>query len=177
MAEKGTAAQTALEPTALRLVEPETLFDRISRVRDSIARRAFEMFEGGGREFGREIDDWFKAEAELLHPAHVEIVETDDAVEVQAEAPGFTAKELEVSVEAGRITISGKKESTEERKKGKTIYKEQCSNEILRVIDLPAEIEPAKATGTLKNGILTLSAPKVAQAKTPTATKVEVKSV
>jgi len=130
MSEKGTATQTALDPTALKLVEAETLFDRINRIRGSIARRAFELFEGDG--FSRELDNWFKAEAELLHPVHVQISESGDAVEVQAEVPGFSPKELEVSVEPGRITISGKKESTEERKKGTTVYKEYCSNEILR---------------------------------------------
>jgi HSP20 family molecular chaperone IbpA len=177
MAEKGTAAQTALAPTELRLVEPETLVDRISRIHDSIARRAFEMFEGDGRPFGRETDHWLKAEAELLHPAHVQISETDNAVEVQAEAPGFSSAELEVSVEPGRITIGGKKESARERQNGKSIYKEQCSSEILRVIDLPAEVEPAKATGTLKNGILSLSAPKVVQAKSQIPAKVALKVV
>ena len=120
MAEKGTATQTALEPTALKWVEPETVFDRISQIHDSIARRAFELFEGDDQKFGRELDHWFKAEAELLRPVHVQISESGDAVEVQAEVPGFSPKEMEVSVESGRITISGKKESTEERKKGTT---------------------------------------------------------
>lgn len=176
MAEKGTATQTALEPTALRLVEPQVLFDRMNRIRDSISRRAFELFEGDGRVFGREIDHWLKAEAELLHQAHVEVSESDEAVEVQVEAPGFGPKDLEVSIEPGRVTVSGKKESTEERKNGKTVYKERCSNEILRVIDLPAEIDAAKATATLKNGILTLEVPKTAQAKMPKAAKIDVKA-
>lgn len=169
MPEKATATQTALAPTTLRIVEPESLVARIGQIRDSIARRAFELFEGEGQPFGREAGHWLKAEGELLHPAHIEISETDDSVEVRAEAPGFGAKELEVSVEPWRVTISGKKESKEERKSGKNIYKEQCSNEILRVVDLPVEIEPLKAAGTLKNGVLVLSAPKVAQVKTAAA--------
>lgn len=181
MPEKTTAVQTATEPkatttTTLKLVEPETLIDRMNRMHDAIARRAFEMFAGDGSVFGRDIDYWLKAEAELLHPAHVQITESDDAVELRAEAPGFDPKQLEVSVEPGRVTITGKKESTEESKRGKTVYNEQCSSEIFRVIDLPAEIEPAEATAALKNGMLTLTAPKVAQAKSRTAAKVEVKA-
>jgi len=92
---------------------------------------------------------------------------------VEAEVPGFEAKDLEVSFEGNRLTISGKKETKEEQKKGTTLYQEQCSNQLLRVIDLPSEVESAKATATLKNGLLEISVPKAAKA---TAARVEVKA-
>jgi len=177
MSEKATAVQTALDPkesTSLKFVEPQTLFDRVNHLHEAIARRAFQLFEGGGF-WGHELENWFKAEMELLHPVHVQISELGDAIEVEAEVPGFNPRELEVSVEPQRLTISGKKESTEERKKGKAVYKEHCSNEILRVVDLPAEVEAAKATAILRNGVLSLSLPKAAQAIVRT-TKVEVKA-
>jgi HSP20 family molecular chaperone IbpA len=173
MPEKSTAVQRAPEPSTLKLVEPRTLFERINRIHENIARRAFEFFENAGSLFGHEWDDWFKAEAELLHPVHINISESDDGINVQAEVPGFDANELEVSVEPRRLTISGKKETGKESKKGKTIYKEQCSNELLRVIDLPVEVDPAKTTATLKNGVLELDMAKSAQART---TRVEVKT-
>ncbi len=153
MSEKAMATQMApesKEAARLKLIEPTTLFERMNRIHDAIARRAFEMFERDGGLLGRELDHWFRAEEEFLHPVHVQISESGDVVEVQAEVPGFSAKELEVIVEPQRLTISGKKESTEERKKRKSIYKEQCSNEILRVVDLPAQVEAAKATATAR---------------------------
>ena len=169
MAERGTAVQKALArapaTTPLRLVEPETLFERINLLQEAIARRAFELFEARGALHGRDLDDWFRAEKDLLHPVHLEITDTDDALTVHAEVPGFEAKELEVSVDPQRITISGKRKSTEEKKTAKTVYKEQCSNEILRVANLPVEIEAAKATATLKDGVLELRMPKTLQAK------------
>jgi len=177
MSERATALQKIPErnePAALKLVEPDKLFDRINRIRDAIARRAFEIFDWNGRAFGHELDDWFKAEAELLHPVHVKISEAGNSLQVEAEVPGFDAKDLEVSVEPERLTISGKKETTEENKKGNTVYKEQCSNEILRVVDLPAEVETAKVAAKLKNGVLSLSLPKAARPKAG-ATKIEVK--
>jgi HSP20 family protein len=179
MSDKGTAVQTApaaRETATLKLVEPEKLIDRINRLHQEIERRAFQFFEGEGGLFGHELDHWFKAEAELLHPVHVQISETDDAVQVRAEVPGFTTKDIEVSIDKQRLTIAGKKESTEESKKGNAVYKEQCSNEILRVVDLPVEIDAAKATATLKDGVLSLSLPNAAQAREKT-TKVEVKAV
>jgi len=173
MAEKSVAVQSAQAPATLRVVEPKSLFDRIDQMHRAIARRAFELFEGNGGLFGRELEHWLKAEAELLHPVHMNVTESDDALTVEAEVPGFSPSELQVSIEARRLTISGKKESREERKKGKTIYREECSNEILKVVDLPAEVDATKASATLKNGLLELSLPKAAQAK---GTRVEIKA-
>ncbi|MGB6624631.1 MAG: Hsp20 family protein, partial [Candidatus Acidiferrales bacterium] len=162
------------DPTALKLVEPKTSLERIHRIHDDIARRAFEIFENAGGFLGHDLDHWLKAEAELLHPVHVNITESDDGLTVRAEAPGFDLGELEVSLEPRRLTITGKKETTkEDKKKGKIVYKEQCSSELLRVIDLPMEVDAAKATATLKNGVLELNMPKGAQAKN---TRVEVKA-
>ena len=59
-----------------------------------------------------------------------------------------------------------------EIQKGKTVYKEQCSNEIFRAVALPAEVDASKATATLKNGVLELHVPKSAKAA---AKSVEVK--
>lgn len=169
------AVQTAPEATSLKVAEPKSLFDRMRQIHDSIARRAFQIFESDGASWGHDLDNWFKAEAELLHPIHMNITETDGTLNVQAEVPGFNANELEVSVEPRRLTISGKRETNKgETKKGKTIYQEQCSSELLRIFDLPVAVDATKATATLKNGVLELSMPKAAQ--TTKTNRVEVKA-
>lgn len=174
MAERGTAVQTALEPTALALTEPAKLFDRINQMHEGIARRAFEIFQSDGGFFGKDLDHWFRAEAELLHPAHIELTESGDSLNVQAEVPGFSADELQVSIDSNRLTISGKRESgKEDKKKGKMVYQEKCSSELLRVVDLPSEVDASKATASLKDGILSLNIPKAAQTK---PTRVNVKT-
>lgn len=145
-----------------RFVEPEAINNRMNELYDTIARRAFELFEGDGRVLGRDLDHWFKAEGELLHPAHVQIRESSDAVIVDAEVPGFTANELQLSLEPRRLTISGKKQSSAEEKKGNVIYSERCSSELLRSVELPVEVNTSRATTTLNNGILELTAPKLA---------------
>jgi HSP20 family protein len=105
---------------------------------------------------------------DMLHPVHVNIAEAEDSLEVKAEIPGFSEKEIEVSVEPRRLTITGKRETetTKEENKGKTVYSEFCSNQILRIVDLPASIDAEKTTATLKNGVLQLTMPKTAKAKT-----------
>lgn len=181
MAARTTATQSAMESTAVKATQPaankvaETaeVFGQIDRIYDSIARRAFEIFLSNGNGFGRDVENWFRAESELLHPLHVEMTEQDGAVNVCAEVPGFEANNLEIKLEPNRVTISGKRETKEEHKTGRTIYHEHCANEILRVVDLPAVVDALKAEANLKNGILEVRMPKGKAVKT---TRVQVKA-
>src|SRR5207247_4622130 len=106
-----------------------------------------------------------KAESELLHAVHVDIAESDEGLTIRAEMPGFKAEQLEVSMEPRRLTIAGKRETHAERKDEKTIYEEHCSDQILRVIELPAEVIAGKAVATLTDGVLELKLPRAAPAK------------
>ena len=155
--------QPVNEATPMKLLPGRDLLDRIQDVSNSIARRAFEIFEDRGRAFGHDLEDWLRAESEFLHPIHLDIAESDDAVTVRAEVPGFSAKELEVGVEPHRLTISGKREAQKDRASKKTIYSEHCRNQIFRAVDLPAEVDTSKVTANLKDGVLELSMPKAAE--------------
>jgi len=79
--------------------------------------------------------------------------------------PGFTAKEIEIQLEPRKLTIAGNHEAQEDSKKGKTIYSERCAREILRVVHLPAEVDSAKVSAILKDGVLTIELPKAPHAK------------
>jgi HSP20 family protein len=167
-----TPMKKATTPATLKLVPPADLFERMGRMSDSIARRAFEIFETNGRTLGHELEHWFRAESELLHPVHVTMTEEAGGLAVKAEVPGFSANELEVSVEPRRLTIAGKRQTKEERKEKKTIYRETCSDEIMRVVDLPVTVNAAKASATLHEGVLELKIPKAEPAtKVPIAVK------
>ena len=168
-----TAMQPAKAPVAVKQSATGDVFDRIQQTYGEIARRAFEIFDNNGRWLGNDLEDWFRAESELLHPVHLEIAESDVNLTVQVEVPGFSTKELEINVEPRRLTIAGKHEAQEESKKGKTIYSERCAKEILRVIDLPAEVDSSKVSAILKDGILKMELPKAAHAK---AVRIEPKS-
>ena len=159
------AEATTQRGAPVTLARKEDMFDRLQKLTDSIARRAFEIFDGSGQNFGRELDDWFKAESELLHPVHIDLTESDNALAARAEVPGFSAQDLQVSLEPGRLTITGKRETKEERKGEKTVYSERCSDQILRVIDLPTQVDADETTASLKDGVLTLEMPKAALAK------------
>jgi HSP20 family protein len=162
-------AATAMQPIKTQVPVKQSAADdfveRIQQTYDSIARRAFEIFDHNGRWSGRELEDWFRAESELLHPIHLEIEESDEDLTVRAEIPGFSAKEIEIQLEPRKLTIAGKHEAQENSKKGKTIYSERCAKEVLRIVHLPTEIDSSKVSAILKNGILTIELPKVPHAK------------
>jgi HSP20 family protein len=160
---------TAMQPTKGSVPVRKSsrdLFEQFDSIYDSIARRAFELFESNGRWPGSDLADWFRAEAEVLHPAHLEMRESDSSFTVEAELPRFAAKDLEIHVEPRCLRIAGKRETTkEEDKKGKVIRSEWCADQILRAIDLPADVDTSKVSASLKDGILTIDLPKAVHAK------------
>ena len=129
-------------------------FEHLHELYNTVARRAFAPFESRGHKHGYDFDDWLKAETECLHPVHLAITESDGAITVRAEVPGFSATDLKVRVDGHLLTISGKRETSEERKTDKTVYSERCSNEIFRAVDLPAEADPKSIQATLDKGVL-----------------------
>jgi HSP20 family protein len=159
-----TGTAQAKEPQGVQVAaRAERPLERVNAVFEDVRRRAFELFEKNGRTFGHDLEDWLKAERELLHPVRIELTEGDDAFEMKAEVPGFNENELEISVEPRRVVIAGKRETNAEQKKGKVVRSETSAEQMLRVVELPAEVDTAKVTATLrKNGMLEVMLPKVA---------------
>jgi HSP20 family protein len=162
-----TTVQRTERPSAIQVMRPEEMFKEMNKKFDVIARRAFEIFENNGWQLGHDLENWFQAESELFHPVLLDIAESDNTLTVKAEIPGFTEKDIKINLEPRRLTITGKRETREERKEKKTLYTEQRSNEIFRVVDLPKEVDPS-ANGikaTFDQGILTVTLPEVPGAK------------
>lgn len=159
-------------PTVFKLVDGDPFLRHIGQVYDRLARRAFELFDGRGRLHGHDLEDWFRAEAELFRPISVEVDESNDELIVRADVPGFRDKDIEVRVEPRRLIISGKWDQVRDEKKRKTIYSEKRSNEVFRALDLSEEIDPDKVRAKLEHGMLEISLPKAQPArKVPVAVK------
>lgn len=92
--------------------------------------------------------------------------QTDKAIEMKTEVPGFNEKELEISVEPREVTITGKHQSSKEETKGGMVYSEAMASDLIRVVTLSAEVDAAKATASLNNGVLSISIPKAAKVQT-----------
>ena len=143
-------------------VEAEKMFERFADLTRETAHKAYEFFLKRGGSLGRELDDWFRAEAEILRPVAVEINETDKAFKVTAAVPGFKPEEIEISVKDQTLILSGKTETKTKKEEENTVYSEWRSNRFFRQLELPAEVEADKVKANLKDGILHLTLPKAA---------------
>ena len=152
--------EIAVHPT-----EPSTFINEVTQLFNKIEKRAYEFFEGRGREDGHDLDDWFKAENELLKPVPLEIKEEEKELKIRAEVPGFNAEELEINLEPSVLTIKGSQKAEAEKKEKGAVYSETYEKEIFRRITLPVNVVPENADANLKDGVLEISVPKAAGAK------------
>ncbi len=91
--------------------------------------------------------------------------ETDKAVEVAVELPGVEEKDVEVSVNDGVLTVRGERRADREEKHGDWHLVERSSGSFVRSVALPSGVDDAKATAEFRNGVLTITLPKTAEAE------------
>jgi len=154
------------EPPATLLCprNPETLRAEMQPVQLAIARRAFELFEKRGGELGHDWEDWFQAESELLRPVSIVSFESHDQLSLRAYVLGFGEGELQVSIEPKRIALFGRREAAVNQNGHQKIeYIDSYPDQVLRLIDLPTEVDPERAVVELHAGMLKFELPKAAK--------------
>ena len=140
------------------------MFADLNAITNEIAQRAFDLFNGRGTD-GLDMDDWLRAEAEVLKPVPVELSENDNAFTIRAEVPGFTPKELSVRADQSSIIIEGKKQGSKEQKDGNQVrYSEVKATNVRRRIELASPIDAENISANLNSGVLELTVPKAAPA-------------
>jgi len=85
---------------------------------------------------------------------HVNVWESEQGLVVEAEAAGVDPDKLDVTVDANVLTIRGEKEQPDGTK-----------NEFQRSFNLPFELERERIKASVKNGLLTVSIPRLATEK------------
>ena len=91
----------------------------------------------------------------------VNVYEYDDKVGIIAEIPGLDKKQLEVSVEDGVLTISGDKHSAFENEGAKVLRRELKQSSFKRQFELGELLDGENIKASFKDGILSVSVPKV----------------
>jgi HSP20 family protein len=86
----------------------------------------------------------------------LDVSESDQEITVQAELPGVDPKDLDITVTADRITISGEKKEAVEKTDKNYHHKEIRSGNFSRTISLPAGVDTENVVADHKNGILTV---------------------
>ena len=156
---KGAKSGDGRQAAIPRIISGEGLGALASKIRDAIAHRAFELFEARGYERGRDLEDWFRAESELIHPLKVKIGESERQVSVTAEMPDFGTEEVKIGVKPRQVIIWGELGLRARAHGG--VRPQGAPATLFHALDLPAEIDPSKASARLVDGILKLELPKV----------------
>jgi len=90
----------------------------------------------------------------------VDVIEKTSSYVVTADIPGVSPKDIKISVEHNTVTIQGEKkiEFNENDKNYKRA--ERYSGSFYRQFSLPSNIDEAKISAKVKNGVLILEIPK-----------------
>ncbi|MGH9405762.1 MAG: DUF2934 domain-containing protein [Terriglobia bacterium] len=155
-------AQKSHAPATPKTFVADHLGGLTDRVRDFIAHRAYERYARRGYDGGRELEDWFEAEAELSSLLGEEVTDAGQKILVRAPLPGFTAQQTEVGLGADRVIIFAMRRTERPDGNAKNGGSAEESAVLLKAIPLPATIDPARAVATFANEILTLELPKSA---------------
>jgi HSP20 family protein len=106
---------------------------------------------------------------------HTDVYEKNGNIVVQAELPGLTKDDVEITLDDGDIVIQGERKATEEVKEQDYYRMERRSGSFYRRLTLPFEVTPDKISATVKDGVLEVKIPRPAEKK-PEAKKIEVKA-
>jgi HSP20 family protein len=95
----------------------------------------------------------------------LDLYETDDQVTLELAVPGIKTEDLDISSEGRKLTISGKYPAVEASDNRRYWVKGIARSEFSRTITLPANIEQDNIQAQVRDGVLTLTMPKAAEAK------------
>ena len=122
----------------------------------------------------RLFDDFFRdfAPGFYVKPLHgdplpspaqirVDVKEDDKAYTVQAEIPGVSKDDIQVSVDQGVVTLRAEiKQEDSKADGGKLLRSERYYGAMARSFQLPQDIDQAEAKAKYTDGVLTLTLPK-----------------
>lgn len=127
-----------------------------------------DLFDGVDRLFGSLVGDGFMAKT----PA-VDIREEEERYVLEAELTGLTEEDFDVQVHGNLLTISSKADKSNANTGEGYVLRERRSASFSRSFVLPKDVDREKIEANFKNGLLTLTLTKAAEAK---PRSIEVKS-
>lgn len=93
----------------------------------------------------------------------VDIEETDEAYVVEAELPGVKRENVNIELVGNELAITG--EIKEPKRKGTVRQRTRRTGRFEYRVSLPAQVDTQKIEASLKEGVLTVKAPKAQRAQ------------
>jgi HSP20 family molecular chaperone IbpA len=143
-----------------------SLFDQLREMQDRVTQRAYEIFEQNGGASGSALENWTRAERELVWKPAFELSEKDGQFQLEAAIAGVEAKDIHVEVTAEDIILTADTQHRHSERKGMVHHCEFVTGKMFRSIHLPKKIDPDKVKAEFKNGLLRLTAEIAEEART-----------
>lgn len=117
------------------------------------------LFDDFVEDFGSmKLSPWPFAKGSFL--PSIDVSEDEKSIQVNAELPGMTEKDIEVTLHDNVLTLKGEKKHEEEKKDQNYHCIERRYGSFHRSFPLPQEVEIEKIDASFKNGILSIAIPK-----------------
>jgi HSP20 family protein len=111
-----------------------------------------------------ELDRLFESPLKSWTPA-LDVCEDKDSFVVRTELPGLKREDIEVSLHDGALVITGERK-VEKMEEGVEIHRqERYYGKFQRALTLPTPVAADKIKAQYKDGVLTVTLPKVEEAK------------
>jgi HSP20 family protein len=178
MADSSTNASVKSEPKVKKAAGPSPTWHPFDSLRHEV-NRLFEEFDTGswrspfrGSIFGAK--PFSTRDAGHGYVPTVDIVEREDVYDVAVELPGLDEKDVSVKLAGGLLTISGEKQENKEEKRKDYYLQERSFGAFERSFRVPEGVDAGKIGAHFAKGVLTVTLPKTAEAKTAAKT-IEIK--
>lgn len=101
-------------------------------------------------------------EQATVSPA-IDIVDRAGEIIIRAEMPGVAKEDIDISLQDSTLSIRGELKAGAEQQEGGYTYSERNYRYLARSLNIPFKVKQDGIKATLKDGILTVQLPKVAE--------------
>ncbi|MFC6726317.1 Hsp20/alpha crystallin family protein [Halobium palmae] len=122
-----------------------------------------QMFERMSRQFDEMSKQWDGSVGQMSRAGGMEIdvADYDDEIVVTADVPGFEKEDIDLAIADRTLTIGAERETESESGEGEYLRRERRSSSMRRSVRLPEHVDEEGASATYKNGVLTVTLPKL----------------
>jgi HSP20 family protein len=132
-------------------------------IQNRIRERAYEISQMRGHP-GREIDDWLSAESDVISVPPIDIVEKDDAFQVQMPAPGIDPSKMNIMATPEQMLVKCDLCHSHDEDSGVLHHCDFKSATLFRSFRFPQAVDLRSVKMKFQDGMLRITAAKKAGA-------------